>query len=142
MGEYTLKKSEQEDLEKLYNIAKDQNNSIIFNLVYMTMRLRNENYDQIMKYFSERGISMIQDDVEPDVTAYACKGEKIRPFDPSKIDITMKPLTLDSLLKRIQKEEIEFDSSFQRKAGLWNEKQKKSVNRVYFPADSIASILF
>lgn len=70
---------------------------------------------------------MIQDDVEPDVTAYACEGEKIRPFDPSKIDITMKPLTLDSLLKRIQKGEIEFDSSFQRKAGLWDKKQKSQL---------------
>lgn len=127
MGEYTLKESEQEDLEKLYNIAKEQNNSINFNLVYMTMKLTDENYDEIMEYFSERGISMIQEDVEPDVTAYACEGEKIRPFDPSKIDITMKPLTLDSLLKRIQKGEIEFDSSFQRKAGLWDKKQKSQL---------------
>ena len=127
MSEYTLKKSEKEDLEKLYNIAKEQNNSINFNLVYMTMKLTNENYDEIMNFFLERGISMIQDDVEPDVTAYACEGEKIRSFDPSKIDITMKPLTLDSLLKRIQKGEIEFDSSFQRKAGLWNKKQKSQL---------------
>lgn len=127
MSEYTLKKSEQEDLEKLYNLAKEQNNSINFNLVYMTMKLTDENYDEIMKYFLERGISMIQDDVEPDVTAYVCEGEKIRPFDPSKIDITMKPLTLDSLLKRIQKGEIEFDSSFQRKAGLWDRKQKSQL---------------
>ena len=127
MSEYTLKKSEKEDLEKLYNIAKEQNNSINFNLVYMTMKLTNENYDEIMNFFLERGISMIQDDVEPDVTAYACEGEKIRSFDPSKIDITMKPLTLDSLLKRIQKGEIEFDSSFQRKAGLWDKKQKSQL---------------
>ena len=80
-----------------------------------------------MNYFSERGITLIQEDIEPDVTAYACDGEKIRPFDPSKIDITMKPLTLDSLLKRIQKGEIEFDSSFQRKAGLWHDKQKSQL---------------
>lgn len=127
MIEYTLKKSEQEELEKLYDIAREQNNSINFNLVYMTIKLTDENYDDIMKYFSERGISMIQDDVEPDVTAYACEGEKIRPFDPSKIDITMKPLTLDSLLKRLKKGEIEFDTSFQRKAGLWGRKQKSQL---------------
>lgn len=127
MSGYTLKKSEQEDLEKLYQIAREQNNSINMNLVYLTIKLTDENYDEIMKYFLERGISMIQEDVEPDVTAYACEGEKIRPFDPSKIDITMKPLTLDSLLKRIQKGEIEFDSSFQRKAGLWDRKQKSQL---------------
>ncbi len=127
MEEYTLKKSELEELEKLYNIAKEQNNALNFNLVYMTMKLTDQNYDAIMQYFLERGISMIQDDVEPDVTAYVCDGEKVRPFDPSKIDITMKPLTLDSLLKRIQKGEIEFDSSFQRKAGLWDKKQKSQL---------------
>ena len=43
MCEYTLKKSEQEDLKKLYNIAREQNNSINFNLVYMTMKLTEVN---------------------------------------------------------------------------------------------------
>lgn len=80
-----------------------------------------------MNYFAERGITMIQDDIESDVTVYSCEGEKIRPFDPSKIDITMKPLTLDVLLKRIRNDEIEFDSSFQRKAGLWNKMQKSQL---------------
>ncbi len=127
MGEYTLKQAEREDLEKLYKIALEQNNCINSNIVYMTMKITDENYNEIMEYFSERGITMLQDDVEPDTTAYACEGEKIRPFDPSKIDITMKPLTLDSLLKRIQKGEIEFDSSFQRKAGLWDKKQKSQL---------------
>lgn len=37
----------------------------------MTMKITDDNYDEIMKYFSERGIVMIQDDVEPDTTAYA-----------------------------------------------------------------------
>ncbi len=80
-----------------------------------------------MKYFNDRGIEMLAEDVEPDVTAYSCKGERIRPFDPSKINITMKPLTLDALLKRIENDEIEFDTSFQRKAGLWNKRQKSQL---------------
>lgn len=125
--EVLLKKNEQEELEKLLYLAKGQNNCINQSLVYMTIKMNEDNYDIIMNYFAERGITMIQDDVEPDVTAYSCEGEKVRPFDPSKIDITMKPLTLDALLKRIGNEEIEFDSSFQRKAGLWNKKQKNQL---------------
>ena len=70
---------------------------------------------------------MIQDDIEPDVTAYSWESETKRPFDPSKIDITMKILTLNALLKRIKNEEIEFDTSFQRKAGLWNKRQKSQL---------------
>ena len=121
------KQSELEDLQKLLEMAKGQNDCINLNLVYMTFTLNEQNYDKVMNYFSERGITMIQDDIEPDVTAYSCEGEKVRPFDPSKIDITMKPLTLDALLKRIENDEIEFDSSFQRKAGLWGKGQKSQL---------------
>lgn len=127
MGISIFKKGELEDLKKLLAIAKGQNNCINLNLIYMTLTLNDQNYEKVMNYFSERGITMIQDDIEPDVTAYSCEGEKVRPFDPSKIDITMKPLTLDALLKRIQNDEIEFDASFQRKAGLWNKKQKSQL---------------
>lgn len=132
MGTSILKESkfnqnELEDLEKLLVIARGQNNCINLNLIYMTFTLNEQNYDKVMNYFSERGITMIQDDIEPDVPAYSCEGEKFRPFDPSKIDITMKPLTLDALLKRIRNDEIEFDASFQRKAGLWDKRQKSQL---------------
>ena len=127
ISEDILKENEREELEKLAYLAEQQNNCINLNLVYMTLKINENNYGAIMNYFAERGIDMIQDDVEPDVTAYSCEGEKVRPFDPSKINITMKPLTLDALLKRIQNNEIEFDSSFQRKAGLWNKKQKSQL---------------
>ncbi len=122
-----LKQNELEDLEKLLDIARGQNNCINLNLIYMTLTLNEQNYGRVMNYFSERGITMIQDDIEPDVPAYSCDGEKFKPFDPSKIDITMKPLTMDSLLRRIQNDEIEFDASFQRKAGLWDKRQKSHL---------------
>lgn len=121
-----LKEKDKEELQRLVHIAKEQGNRINLNLVYMTMN-NNMDYEAVMNYFEEQGISMIQDDIEPDITAYSSEGEKIRPFDPSKINITMKPLTLDALLKRIKNQEIEFDSSFQRKAGLWNKSQKSQL---------------
>ena len=122
-----LRQKDVEELERLVHIAKEQGNVINLNLVYMTINVNNMNYEAVMSYFNERGISMIQEDVEPDITAYSCEGEKIRPFDPSKINITMKPLTLDALLRRIAHGEIEFDTSFQRKAGLWNKRQKSQL---------------
>lgn len=125
--ENILREKDKEELEQLAQLAKEQGNIININLIYMTINENNMNYEAVMKFFSERGIMMIQDDVEPDITAYSCEGEKIRPFDPSKINITMKPLTLDALLKRIKNKEIEFDSSFQRKAGLWDKRQKSQL---------------
>lgn len=127
-----LKKSEQEELENLLQLAKEQNNCINLNLVYMTMRLNDNNYDAVMKYFADHEIELIQDDIEPDVTTYASEGDKVRPFDPAKIDITMKPMTMDALLKRIKNQEIEFDTSFQRKAGLWSKKQKSQLMESIF----------
>lgn len=125
--ENILREKDKEELERLAQLAKEQGNIININMVYMTINVNNMNYEAVMNFFSERGILMIQDDVEPDITAYSCEGEKIRPFDPSKINITMKPLTLDALLKRIKNKEIEFDSSFQRKAGLWDKRQKSQL---------------
>ena len=116
MEDTTLRKKDIEELEKLVKIAEEQGNNINLNLVYMIIDSEKINFAEVMKYFENRGITMIEGDVEPDITAYSCEGERIRPFDPSKISITMKPMTLDALIKRIQNEEIEFDTSFQRKA--------------------------
>ena len=127
MGNTTLKKKDIENLEKLVQIAKEQGNIINLNLVYMTIDSEKIDFMEVMNYFEDRGITMIEGDVEPDITAYSCEGEKIRPFDPSKISITMKPMTLDALIKRIQNDEIEFDTSFQRKAGLWSKRQKSQL---------------
>ena len=39
----------------------------------------------------------------------------------------MGTTTIDSIIKRIKNDELEFDSSFQRKAGLWNQIQKSRL---------------
>lgn len=67
--ESRFRQNELEDLEKLLVIARGQNNCINLNLVYITFTLNEQNYDKVMNYFSERGIVMIQDDIEPDVPA-------------------------------------------------------------------------
>lgn len=52
-----------------------------------------------------------------------------KPFNPTKIDITTKPLTIDLLLKRLKAEPIEIDLSpaFQRKGDLWDEKKQSQL---------------
>ncbi|MCK5055879.1 MAG: DUF262 domain-containing protein [Candidatus Aminicenantes bacterium] len=46
-----------------------------------------------------------------------------KPFDPTKIDMTLKPLIIDSLIKRMQSEpsRINLDTEFQRRGNLWDE---------------------
>lgn len=47
--------------------------------------------------------------------------EIIKPFDPTKIDITVKPLIIDSLIKRIRSNpmRIDLNTEFQRMGNLW-----------------------
>jgi hypothetical protein len=46
-----------------------------------------------------------------------------KPFDPTKIDMTVKPLIIDSLIKRMRSVPIRIDlnTEFQRRGNLWNE---------------------
>lgn len=121
-----LKEKDKQELDNLVRIAEEQGGFLNLSFLYMTIENK-LHFDDAIAYLDRKGVQILQDDVEPDVTAYSSSDDKIRPFDPSKINITMKPLTLDALLKRIQNEEIEFDSSFQRKAGLWSIEQKSRL---------------
>lgn len=47
--------------------------------------------------------------------------EIIKPFDPTKIDITQKVLTIDLLVKRLQNSRIDLYTEFQREGNLWEE---------------------
>lgn len=49
------------------------------------------------------------------------------PFDPAKIDITQKSLTIDLLIKRLKENEINLLTDFQRKGGLWDDGQQSRL---------------
>ncbi|ALS25607.1 hypothetical protein IJ21_01520 [Paenibacillus sp. 32O-W] len=49
------------------------------------------------------------------------------PFDPSKIDISQKTLTIDLLVKRLREGEIDLFTDFQRKSGLWDDDQQSRL---------------
>ncbi|BCN32612.1 DUF262 domain-containing protein [Anaeromicropila herbilytica] len=116
------------DLKKLIEIAKNQNNKINSSIVLMSIDKNNADFSEIVNYFLEHNIELINEDIEVDEeTAATLDPENIRPFDPTKIDITMKPYTIDLLCRRINNKEIELDSSFQRKSGLWSDIQKSQL---------------
>lgn len=114
------------DLEKLENIAKHQDNRINLSIILFTCKCEQEDISYIVDYFSEKGIDVISEDVELDSSEESINSS-LRPFDPSKIDINMDKITIDSIIKRIKNDELEMDSSFQRKKGLWNHKQKSQL---------------
>lgn len=120
------------DITSLINIAKQQNYRINLSIILITLKCNNEELIDIIKYFENQNIEIINEDIELENEEISNEDNenldaKVTPFDPSKIDIKMDKITIDSIIKRIQNDELEFDSSFQRKSGLWNVKQKSQL---------------
>jgi len=51
----------------------------------------------------------------------------VRPFDPNKIRVSKWTPTLDLVLKRIKRKEIDLAPDFQRKAGIWKDKAQSRL---------------
>lgn len=49
------------------------------------------------------------------------------PFNPSDVEMTTRHHTVDLLMNRIQRHEIDLQPSFQRKAGIWDVTQKSRL---------------
>ncbi|HEY9695522.1 MAG TPA: DUF262 domain-containing protein [Oculatellaceae cyanobacterium] len=53
--------------------------------------------------------------------------ENLEPFDPTKIRVKTKPMTMDLLLKRIKYDEIDLAPDFQRQSDIWTDKAKSRL---------------
>lgn len=49
------------------------------------------------------------------------------PFDPSKIKVRPQTITVDAIIKRIEHNEINLSTKFQRKEGLWTDVQQSRL---------------
>ncbi len=123
-----------EELDEIIQIAKKQDykiNSITFYNIFAALP-SGDKTDEVLNemegYMIENNVSIVSDGVEIEVeNEKKPASEKIRPFDPSKIDISMQPITMDSLTKRIKNKEINLNTDFQRKSGLWSGTQKSQL---------------
>lgn len=84
-------------------------------------------YNEMVSYLEQAGIEIIHDDSEIEEEEEAASVPEIRPFDPSKIDIDMKTMELSSIIKRLTYNEINMNTDFQRKSGLWTDVQKSQL---------------
>lgn len=118
-------KKYKKDLDSLLKIAKAQGNKINLSMILITIKCEVDELQKILDYFRKNGIEIINEDVEPENSNEI--SNNVSPFDPSKIDIKMDKLTIDSIIKRIKNKELEFESLFQRKSGLWGVIQKSQL---------------
>lgn len=122
-----------EDLDKLVNIGNGKGgilNDMMVSNFYAGLPSSvktEENYNEMMRYLENKGILIISDGVEADDSDGNAEISEIRPFDPSKIDIDMKTMELSSLISRIRYGEVDLNTAFQRKAGLWSDQKKSQL---------------
>lgn len=127
-----LDKKALSELEKLKKIAEKQDYKLNAMLLYNVLAAFSGSHDgeelfqDMQGYLNDHNIEIIFDDVEVE-SEETIFSKKIRPFDPSKIDISMQQMSLDSLLKRIANEEIDLNTEFQRRGGLWSQVQKSQL---------------
>lgn len=62
-----------------------------------------------------------EEDIEPEEEVITT------PFDPSKIRVDTRPMTIDLVLKRIRFAEIDLAPDFQRHANIWNDTAKSRL---------------
>lgn len=121
-------------LDDLVRIAEKhdyQIDSMTFYNTYAEVPERDRNQDTLLEmeeYLSGKNIRIVSDDVETEYDeAVAPIEERIRPFDPTKINITMAPMALESLVNRLKNEEIDLKTFFQRRSGLWSDVKKSQL---------------
>lgn len=124
----------QEELDRLINIGKKYlNNTVSESLLYdvlKTLGTRPETVEMAKQFLRTQGIevsSNFSDVEEMYADADRDRNYQIKPFDPSEIEISPKNMSLDRLLDRLEYDEIDLMPGFQRKAGLWTDRQKSQL---------------
>ena len=121
-------------LDDLVKMAEKRNYKLESNIFYNTftdLDTKDKTPDTLLEmeeYLNGKDIEIVSDsiDIEEDIENISID-ERIKPFDPTKISITSEPMALESLVKRLKNEEVDLNTAFQRKSGLWSNEQKSQL---------------
>lgn len=84
-------------------------------------------YPKIIQYMLDKGIVFTDDDIEYNIDDDLDRLSNFHPFDPTKINIAQKSLSVEGIIKRLNHNEIDMKTFFQRKSGLWDSKTKSQL---------------
>lgn len=118
----------------IFVVYKNTNNQLVIG--YFSI----EDWKQISDYYQQISLFDDQDsylnndeeDIEDDNDVDTDESDSVlmqQPFDPTKINIDTKTPSLDTLIKRIQRGNIQMETSkyFQRRDDLWDEKKQSRL---------------
>lgn len=126
-------KKKKKDLDLLIDMGKRQAGKLSSMIVsnyfvgFPSEKQTDNLYQEMLSYLEKKGIEIINDGSEVENEDSLLPMPEIRPFDPSKIDIDMKTMELSSISERLEYNEINMNTDFQRKSGLWTDVQKSQL---------------
>lgn len=124
---------EKRDLDLLVDMGRKQAGKLSSMLIsnyfvgFPSEKQTKDTYQDMIAYLEQAGIEIVDDSSEIETEDECLPVPEIRPFDPSKIDIDMKTMELSSIIKRLEYNEINMNTDFQRKSGLWTQEQKSQL---------------
>ena len=126
-------KKKKKDLDLLIDMGKRQAGKLSSMIVsnyfvgFPSEKQTDNLYQEMLSYLEKKGIEIINDGSEVENEDSLLPMPEIRPFDPSKIDIDTKTMELSSIIERLEYNEINMNTDFQRKSGLWTDVQKSQL---------------
>lgn len=126
-------KKKKKDLDLLIDMGKRQAGKLSSMIVsnyfvgFPSEKQTDNLYQEMLSYLEKKGIEIINDGSEAENEDSLLPMPEIRPFDPSKIDIDTKTMELSSIIERLEYNEINMNTDFQRKSGLWTDVQKSQL---------------
>lgn len=126
-------KKKKKDLDLLIDMGKRQAGKLSSMIVsnyfvgFPSEKQTDNLYQEMLSYLEKKGIEIINDGSEVENEDSLLPMPEIRPFDPSKIAIDMKTMELSSIIERLEYNEINMNTDFQRKSGLWTDVQKSQL---------------
>lgn len=128
-----LDEREKKDLDLLVQMGKRQGgklSSMLIDNYFVGIpyeKQERSTYNEILDYLEQHEIETIESENEIEEEESDELISEIRPFDPSKIDIGMKTMALSNIIQRLEYNEINMNTDFQRKSGLWTNVQKSQL---------------
>lgn len=118
-----------QEINKLIEIGLKNGKLSRMTVIHLLMgKNQVDDYTKVMSYMASKGVEFIDEDIE--LEEKENKGfvhNQFLPFDSTKINIASKPLSVEGLVMRLNHNEIDMNTEFQRKGGLWDEVTKSQL---------------
>lgn len=117
------------ELKEICELASKNNNQISITLVLDIMKEKNEsldNFNEVLNYLRSNNIDLLQQESDEDYDE-GNRENKGDPYTPADVNIIPRSLTIESIIGRLEHDEIDLTPDFQRKGDLWTKVQQSRL---------------